>query len=1053
MPAPRSSPHDPSARGPDPGGGHSPRRRRVRAVLAAVFALTVLAIAAPSALAAPITGTAFEDFNDNGTRNNGDPAVDSGVGGITVTAYAPDGSQVAQTTTAADGTYTLDVPDGTEVRVEFTNLPAGYQPARHGPNSGTTVQYVTGPATGVDVGVLQPGNFCQDNPQLAVACMKFGGHTDAGLNANAASIRIVPDTTADDTFPTTDANQQVPGEVTGALFSQTGAVFGVAQPTASNHLYSAAFTKRHSDWGPGGPGAIYRTSLADASVGIPNASVFFDVNDLPGDPAGGFTRAAGPDPTGSGGWGNDADAWDQVGNSGLGNLSSSLDGSELYTVGLATRELIRIPIPANGSSPDPGAVDTYAIPNPCANPDDARPMGTGVKDGLVYVGGVCSMASVGDPPPQTPDDRLRVYVYTFDPATGAFSASPVLDTPLEADRLCIGRDDSGGGFPAENCAAADPGGATADWHPWTSETTQNLPTNQYSQPLLSDIEFVGDDLVLGIRDRHGDQKGCCGAVWPDGTTQPAPTGVQAGYNLRACLTGGAYQLESGGVCGGLTGAFPNTPKYGPGGGLFYDQTYTSSGPSHGAHDYVGLGGMLAIPGYPELRETATDAADDAPSSSAGVRYLNHADGSYAKGYNLYRAGMPGQPTAATFGKSNGLGDLEALCEAAPIEIGNYVWLDPDMDGIQDPGETRLDGVTVELLDAAGDVIATTTTDANGQYYFNEDNVPDGGIEPGTDYTVRIPLDQPVLAQYVPTNPDASEQLRDSDGITSGRYVIDRLTTGAAGHNDHTHDFGFHGPVPPPPPPPPVVEDYNVRIDKSISRERARVGDRVTYTLVGTNDGPATATDVTMTDDSLPNQVRARSVSSSQGECTLTGNDVACAIGTLTPGQSVTVTVRAVAVRTGRGVNTARINAPRDRDPSDNEDDAVIRVRKPDLGLTKGVNKKVLRAGETVTYTIRTRNPSKTTLRNVRTCDDLPAELVFVKATPKAKPSKGKYCWTEKRLAAGKSKTYKLTARAITGIRPGRKVNHATAKSPDAKTKRAKRAVRVLGAQVLPRFTG
>jgi hypothetical protein len=71
----------------------------------------------------------------------------------------------------------------------------------------------------------------------------------------------------------------------------------------------------------------------------------------------------------------------------------------------------------------------------------------------------------------------------------------------------------------------------------------------------------------------------------------------------------------------------------------------------------------------------------------------------------------------------------------------------------------------------------------------------------------------------------------------------------------------------------------------------------------------------------------------------------------------------------------------------------------------------------------------------------------VSSSPKAKLSKGKYCWTAKQLRAGQRKTYKLTVRALQGIRPGKKVNHATAKSPDAKTKRAKRTVRVRGAQV------
>ena len=51
-------------------------------------------------------------------------------------------------------------------------------------------------------------------------------------------------------------------------------------------------------------------------------------------------------------------------------------------------------------------------------------------------------------------------------------------------------------------------------------------------------------------------------------------------------------------------------------------------------------------------------------------------------------------------------------------IGDYVWFDTDKDGTQDAAETGLAGVTVNLLDAEGKVIVSTTTDANGKYLFS-----------------------------------------------------------------------------------------------------------------------------------------------------------------------------------------------------------------------------------------------------------------------------------------------------------------------------------------------
>jgi hypothetical protein len=92
------------------------------------------------------------------------------------------------------------------------------------------------------------------------------------------------------------------------------------------------------------------------------------------------------------------------------------------------------------------------------------------------------------------------------------------------------------------------------------------------------------------------------------------------------------------------------------------------------------------------------------------------------------------------------------------------------------------------------------------------------------------------------------------------------------------------------------------------------------------------------------------------------------------------------------------------------------------------------------------NPSKAQVRNVRTCDQLPAGLVALKTTPKAKVSEGGYCWTAKRLPAGKSTTYKITVRALPGA-GGRTVNRVTASSREIRsTARATRTVRVLPRQ-------
>ena len=61
-------------------------------------------------------------------------------------------------------------------------------------------------------------------------------------------------------------------------------------------------------------------------------------------------------------------------------------------------------------------------------------------------------------------------------------------------------------------------------------------------------------------------------------------------------------------------------------------------------------------------------------------------------------------------------------------LGDFVWLDSNANGIQDSGEAGIAGVTVNLLNTASSVVATTTTDSTGHYGFD--------VAPGT-YAVQF----------------------------------------------------------------------------------------------------------------------------------------------------------------------------------------------------------------------------------------------------------------------------------------------------------------------------
>ncbi|MEZ6135299.1 MAG: SdrD B-like domain-containing protein [Pirellulaceae bacterium] len=69
-----------------------------------------------------------------------------------------------------------------------------------------------------------------------------------------------------------------------------------------------------------------------------------------------------------------------------------------------------------------------------------------------------------------------------------------------------------------------------------------------------------------------------------------------------------------------------------------------------------------------------------------------------------------------------------FCEIPPASIGGVVFVDADQDCDFDSGEAPIAGVTITLLDANGNIVATTITDASGKYQFQ-------GLRPG-QYSVR-----------------------------------------------------------------------------------------------------------------------------------------------------------------------------------------------------------------------------------------------------------------------------------------------------------------------------
>jgi uncharacterized repeat protein (TIGR01451 family) len=122
-----------------------------------------------------------------------------------------------------------------------------------------------------------------------------------------------------------------------------------------------------------------------------------------------------------------------------------------------------------------------------------------------------------------------------------------------------------------------------------------------------------------------------------------------------------------------------------------------------------------------------------------------------------------------------------------------------------------------------------------------------------------------------------------------------------------------------PPPPPGTADLAVR--KSVDRPIASVGDIVTWTVLVVNNGPETATGVTITDAKAAGATFV-SLTVPQGTCA----PPTCSLGTIPPGGSVRIVARTRADKTGAFLNTVVVRGDQpDTIPENNVGSALLRV--------------------------------------------------------------------------------------------------------------------------------
>ncbi|MFP5245583.1 MAG: hypothetical protein ACLGH0_02730, partial [Thermoanaerobaculia bacterium] len=227
-------------------------------------------------------------------------------------------------------------------------------------------------------------------------------------------------------------------------------------------------------------------------------------------------------------------------------------------------------------------------------------------------------------------------------------------------------------------------------------------------------------------------------------------------------------------------------------------------------------------------------------------------------------------------------------------------------------------------------------------------------------------------------------------------------------------------------------DSTPQADLSVSKTTAATnvpnGSTFSYTITVTNDGPADASNPTMT-DTLPASLLFESINAPAGwTCTTpavgaTGT-ITCNATTLADGASAvfTLTVRANG-STGTPTNTATASSatadPNGANGSGSAPPVTLAPASADLGITKTTTATNVPNGSTFSYTISVTNAGPSPASTVTMTDTLPATLLFQSivapagwnCTTPAVGASGTVTCTIATLASGATANFTLTVRA------------------------------------------
>ncbi|WP_435010256.1 hypothetical protein P12x_001507 [Tundrisphaera lichenicola] len=185
-------------------------------------------------------------------------------------------------------------------------------------------------------------------------------------------------------------------------------------------------------------------------------------------------------------------------------------------------------------------------------------------------------------------------------------------------------------------------------------------------------------------------------------------------------------------------------------------------------------------------------------------------------------------------------------------------------------------------------------------------------------------------------------------------------------------------------PPVINNNADLSIIKVASPSAGTIGSNLTYTVTVVNNGPATATNVTV-NDFLPASATLISVMASQGGTpTVSGTLVTGNLGTIASGASATITIIVRPTVAATITNSANVSGNQyDPVPGNNSTSLSTIVTAPNVGLklTSAVLPQVGTVGQIQLFIFTVTNTGTSPATNVTMINALPTNAIFVRAAP------------------------------------------------------------------------